>query len=107
MGLNKFDNGSFRQIFKIKKFEWCSLMAGESKSNYMTNMIINTFKSSVTTEIFHKCPFLGKISLLNVTLKAEPMLSIYPTGVYRIVIKAYDDIDDNILTLKLSFDLKN
>lgn len=81
-------------------------MAGGKRSNYMINMVINTVKSGTTAEIFHPCPFSGKFDLKNVTLKGEQLLSIYPTGTYRINLKIYDEIDDNILTVRVSFDLK-
>lgn len=107
LGFNKYENQTFRQIFKVKKVEWCSLVNGTARSNYMTTMIINTVKTSATETLFHNCPFSGSIVLSNVILKADAMFSIYPSGVYQLFFKIYDDVDPQILLVNLTYDLKN
>jgi hypothetical protein len=107
VGFNKFDNGTFRQIFKIKKLEWCSMMAGTARSNYMTNLIVNMVKSTATEKLFHKCPFSGSMNLSNIALAGDVFFSIYPSGIYQLFLKIFDDIDPQIVFVKLTYDLKN
>lgn len=104
--LQKLENGTYRQIFKVSKIEWCSFMAGTSRSNYMITMLVNTIKSSATENIFHKCPFDGKIVLTNVTMKNQKLLMIYPSGNYRFVIKVNDDWDDEIFLINIAYKLE-
>lgn len=73
----------------------------------MINTVINTVKSSATVKLFHKCPFFGDFVMNNVVLKGDVLFSIYPTGIYRFFIKIFDDLDDQILLIKLTYDLKN
>lgn len=83
------------------------MMSGNSKNNYMVNMVMNTVKSGATKDLFHYCPFSGIFILRNVTMKGDVLFSIYPSGIYRFFFKIFDEVDDQILLVKLSYDLKN
>lgn len=103
----KNEKSGFRQIFKVTRIEWCSLMDGSAKSNYMTKFVINTVKESGAEELFHECPFEGVFHIKNMTMKNDKLLSIFPNGNYRFDIKAADENNVEILFIRLFLELMN
>lgn len=106
LGFYKYDGEKYRQIFKLSRVEWCAIMAGTTKPNQMVKLIFNTVKESIP-QLFHKCPFEGRFEVHNITMKNGKFLSIYPSGKYRMNIKLYDEIDDEIIFIKVVLELRN
>lgn len=69
-------------------------MANTTKSNYMTNFLLGTIRKSTSKELFHKCPYQGRIVISNATMQNEKFFSIYPPGKYRINVKLLEE--DNV-----------
>lgn len=80
-------------------------MAGTKKSNYMINFIISTIKGSTSKELFHTCPYEGKVDVSNVTLQNEKFFSIYPSGKYRINIKISDEKNVEMISVTMGITL--
>lgn len=66
-------------------------MHGEVKSNYMINFVIGTVKDSAGKELFHECPYQGRIAVTNLTLKNDRLFSICPSGKYQISVNISED----------------
>ena len=92
--MHKFEKTGYRPIFKVTKIEWCFLMAGARKSNYLFNIIINIIKESTSGKIFHKCRNEGKLEITSQAMKNNKLLSICPQGKYRIDFKIFNDHND-------------
>lgn len=105
--IHKHESSGYRQIFKLSKIEWCSFMAGTAKSNYMINFIVNTIKESTGEQLFHKCPYEGRIEILEFSMKNEKLFSIYPRGKYQLDIKIADENNAELMTVGFEFDLLN
>lgn len=81
----------FRQIFKINRIEWCAFMAGATKLNYMLKFVLSAIKESASQQLFHKCPYQGKVEIVNKALKEAKLISIYPPGLYRLDVKVSNE----------------
>ena len=103
--MHKFEKTGYRPIFKVAKIEWCSLMAGARKSNYLINIIINIIKESTSGKIFHKCPYEGKLEITSQAMKNNKLLSIYPQGKYRIDFKICNDHNDILVYFELEVEI--
>lgn len=82
-------------------------MAGSAKSNYMINFIIGTVKESTGQQLFHKCPYEGRIELMKISMKNEKLFSIYPRGKYLLRVKIADGNNIDMMTVAIEFDLLN
>lgn len=51
---------------------------------------------NITGEMIEVCKRSGDFSVSNVSLSKVSMVAIWPSGDYRISLKLFDDIDDNI-----------
>lgn len=80
-------------------------MAGSAKSNYMINFIINTIKESTGDQLFHKCPYDGRIEIMDITMKNDKLFSIYPRGKYLVKIQIADGDNFDMMTAALELDL--
>lgn len=106
-GMYKLEKSGFRQIFKLTKVEWCAFMAGTTKSNYMINLLVSTIKDSTSKELFHKCPYEGKIELMKISMKNDKLFSIIPSGNYKIRVEIMDGNSAGLFTVELVVDLHN
>lgn len=73
----------------------------------MTNFIINTCRGSASKEIFHKCPFQGKIQVYNFTLNNDKLLSIFPNGRYKMIFHYFNGQGKTLLQVEMEIDLNN
>lgn len=105
VGLYRHEANKYRQIFKLSKIEWCSFISGSVKSNYMIKFVINTIRESTGKQLFHRCPFQGRIAAMNLTLRNDKLFSIYPRGQYRLSVKMSDGDNREMFFVALEFDL--
>lgn len=80
-------------------------MAGSTKSNYMINFIINTVKESTGDQLFHRCPFQGRVAMMNLTMKNDKLFSIYPRGQYRLRVNLSDGNNKEMFQVAFEIDL--
>lgn len=76
----------------------CSYMNGTLKSP-LINMAIDVFRKSIPKEYFHSCPFLGFHIASNLTPVVTELALQFLAGKYQVSLKAYDQHDDNIMTI--------
>lgn len=88
--LNKFfvlislyikQDSEYKQLFKVPRIEWCSLMAGTKNNNRLLRGLVDALKSKVP-QLFQQCPYSGHYELINVALNKK-MLAIYPSGTFK------------------------
>jgi hypothetical protein len=82
----------FRPIYPKVKFDFCAVMRGDGVFEKFVYFIIGMFKDSVP-QLFHKCPFMGHLSLPNVTfnVKSVPVDRLMPAGLYRCFLGIFQD----------------
>lgn len=95
----------FRQIFKAPKSEWCAMMSGKKNNNRLLKGLIEALKEKAP-HFFKKCPYLGRYELFNAALNKK-LLSIYPSGVFRIDVTISDDITKARATASLMLEINN
>lgn len=78
----------FRQFFKIPPIDWCSVVKGGKSSNALVKSLLKAFKENCP-QLFMRCPLSGHFELLNVKANKE-LISIYPVGLFRFVLKTSD-----------------
>jgi len=95
----KLENGEFRNLFKAPAVEWCAAVSNtKAKSNLILKFMLMTLKK-YTKAFTTPCPYFGEHILHNVTMDRSVAL-FYPAGTYRFILRASDDVDKNILSLK-------
>lgn len=95
----RYDKLQYKSVFKVPPTEWCSVMARRAKSNALVKAFLDVVKDRLPKKLL-SCPVNGRIEANNILLRNK-MLSIFPTGMYKFSATAYDDIDDNIMSLSL------
>ncbi|KAG5668571.1 hypothetical protein PVAND_016508 [Polypedilum vanderplanki] len=84
-------NSEFREIFKVPRFEWCSVLDGTSKTNSFVRSFLNSFKDRYPKAV-RKCPLTGRSEMMNVTIEKK-LTMMFPSGLYRFTMKSSDDLD--------------
>jgi Protein of unknown function (DUF1091) len=95
-------DSEFRQLFKIPRIEWCEIMSGTKNSNPWAKSILKSAKDSCPGAI-QKCPYLGKLEMLNIRGYKE-VFGILPKGVFRFSVKAVDG-NKNVLNFSCSIEV--
>ena len=54
--------------------------------------------------VIHPCPYEGKYSLFNVSVP-KGYIEILPIGTFRLNIRAFNKVDNNIITFVLDFEV--
>ncbi|KAL7010800.1 hypothetical protein ACKWTF_013944 [Chironomus riparius] len=93
------ENSKFRQIFKAPQIEWCSMVGnGKGKSNTLVKVFILPVlkKNGFSLE----CPLQGIINIFNISIE-QKMTTIFPNGLYRVSVKAYNSDDKDITNFSI------
>jgi hypothetical protein len=77
----------YRPAYPKLKFDLCAVMRGDGLFPKFALFIISFFKDSAP-QLFHKCPYSGRMNLPNITLstKTVPIDRLLPTGIYKVYI---------------------
>lgn len=73
---------TLRKVFQTPKFDVCSHM---DESNVSTALSIFMDQMTSDKPIFHKCPYEGKVELINFDMRGDKSFGIYPAGTYRVL----------------------
>jgi len=97
----KLEDNKYKSLFKFPAINWCAVMAGatKSKSNPLVKSVLAIMRRTAKAFV-HNCPYRSLHVAHNITLDRS-VLMIYPVGIYRFVLRATNDIDNNIYTIKL------
>lgn len=88
---------SYGIIIRQPKIEFCRIYAG-LESFLFVNVLINDAKS-LKNGLLEICARAGVIISYNISYSDIPAAARWPTGNYKIALKLFDDIDDNIFNL--------
>ena len=81
--------------------EWCSFKKG---TNVLYSMLVDLIKETAPG-LIHKCPYVGRVDVKNMTLNVSEFLSVFNQGDYRISV-FYTELGKNDL-FRLIFGLNN
>lgn len=95
--INRKTSDSYGLIARLPKIEFCQIYAG-LESSLLINVIMNTAKS-LKNGLLDTCARAGAIISYNISFIDVPTAARWPTGNYKIKLKLFDDIDDNIFNL--------
>lgn len=73
---------SFVRVFKVDRFEWCSLVAGSAKSPRILKAFVNAVLVA-SPDLLVKCPYIGRKEFFNVTV-SKTFINLIPAGLYKI-----------------------
>lgn len=77
----------------------CQFLNGSDSNNPILRWLIEMVQQSLPTGFLHSCPYFGIVQAYNVTVvPVERLIIQFPKGYYRTISRAFDDMDDNILT---------
>lgn len=101
----RYEKSSFKSIFKVKPFEWCSIILGRNKPNAIVRTFIDSIRSKLPDTMV-RCPLHGQIAAFNVPIKNK-MMKIFPAGIYKVSAHGYSESDSNIFYFSLIIKLEN
>jgi len=90
---------SYRQLIDVKKIPACAVVNG-TVSNPLLQMLKNMAGPSLDP-IFKPCPYFGEVKVMNITADLKELSYIYSEGTYKTILRFYDNLDENLLTLVL------
>lgn len=93
------ENNHYRSVFKVPPTEWCSIISKRSRPNALVKAFLDIVRERFPKNI-QQCPIDGKIEAVNTKIRNK-MLAIFPSGIYKFSARAYDDEDDNILSIAI------
>lgn len=85
--------------------EWCAMMSGKAKTNRLIRELVEALKEKAP-KFFKKCPYVGRYELFNIALNKK-MLSIYPSGIFRIDGTVTDDTSSAVASASLLLEINN
>lgn len=96
----RYENPHYRSVFKVPPTEWCQVMLRRTKANKLVKAFLDIVRERIPASVQH-CPMDGKVEVSNMQLRNK-MLSIFPTGMYKFSVRAYNDDDSNVFSLALT-----
>ena len=81
--------------------EWCSFTKG---TDVLYSMLVDLIKESAPG-LLHKCPYVGRVDVKNMTLNVSKFLSVFNQGDYRVNVH-YTEVGKNYL-FRLIFGINN
>lgn len=85
--------------------EWCQFLNGLAKPNPVTKVFIDLVRSKLP-EFFLGCPMKGRIDIYDLEIKGA-VLMILPKGVYKVVVKSFDDSKNPLLFISQKFQIED
>lgn len=97
--LSRVENQNARDMFKVPIIDWCSFVGGKSKPNVLIKTLVDTFRDQLP-KATQKCPISGNISV-HLSLMSNKKFRMLPNGIYRVVVRIFNDIDNSVLFMQL------
>lgn len=82
------NDSEFRQIFKVSRIRWCSLVNGKSTTSFLAKAVISLIKQQYP-QFIHDCPYSGSYNMLDVK-KFNGIIEIFPEGFIKTSAKIID-----------------
>lgn len=84
----------YRDVLKVKRFDWCDAMDRRSSQNIVIKFLIDLAEENVP-DMIHPCPY-SKVIVDKVSVKTATVGSLFPSGDYKVIINT-SDADGNFL----------
>lgn len=85
----------FEVITQHPDIEFCKIVGGMDTNPFLSKMLV--VAKSVVNGLLEVCTRgAGEYSATNISLTNVPFVSVWPNGDYKISVRFYDEIDDNI-----------
>jgi hypothetical protein len=81
-------DSEYRQIFKVSRIDWCSIVNGKSTTSSLAKAVINMIKQQYP-QFVHDCPYSGSLTLLDIK-KFNEIYKMLPEGFVKIPAKVID-----------------
>jgi hypothetical protein len=81
----------------------CNFLAGNDK-NLVAKWMMDSIRDSSPPGFFHRCPY-DTFKAFNVTIVSNAFLSQFIPGRYKLLVRFFDDLDENIITMFIEFEL--
>jgi Protein of unknown function (DUF1091) len=98
-GLTPFYNTIINSTIDV-----CQFLNG-TQSNVLLKWIIDSMTHSLPNNFFHPCPYVGRVVAYNASILTNTISSQFLKGRYKIFYRAFDEFDDNIISLKTETDM--
>jgi hypothetical protein len=99
-GLNPYHNTIINSTI-----DGCAFLNGTDNNNPIARWFVDMITDSVPRGFYHPCPYSGELKAYNVTLKFTNLISQFPKGSYKTTVRAFNKLDDNIITMKLDLNV--
>lgn len=73
-------------------------MNGSDTINPIMAWLFEFAKKTVPAKYIHPCPYFGVMEAYNLTLIPSNRIVQFPSGYYKVILRFFDHIDDNIIT---------
>lgn len=94
---HSFKSDTFRTVLTYPDLPVCRIFK-DGKTNPLIMAIIEDVRPRAP-EILEICTRSGRISAHNFSLDNAPGLDMWPSGKYKVWLKFFDKLDDNIVNL--------
>lgn len=91
---HSFKSDTYRTVVYYPDLPVCQILE-DGKSNPLILAIIEAVRPRAP-EFIEICKRSGRISALNVSFDDAPGIEMWPTGKYKVWLKFFDKLDDNI-----------
>lgn len=107
----------YREVMHTPRIDWCRMMKehlNKAKIGSMMSQIIEMLRDSMPTAV-HECPYnvignsfntistitfvLQDLMIQNCSVKTSSMISLFPTGDYKMVFYGYTASGENIFVI--------
>lgn len=99
------EKNHYRSVFKVPPTEWCSIISKRSRPNTLIKAFLDIVRERFPKNV-QQCPINGKIEAVNTKIRNK-MLAIFPPGTYKFSARAYDDEDNNIISIAITVKTEN
>lgn len=79
------------------------MTSNKSKLHNFQKLAIRAIEKSAK-ELFHPCPFEGKLSMPNLTITKDAVM-IVPSGKYILLTTVFDSLDSKIFLINTTFEI--
>lgn len=91
---HSFESENYRTVVNYPDLPMCRIFEG-GKTNPLILAIIDTVRP-MAPEFIQICTRSGKFSAQNVSFDLVPGIEMWPSGKYKVWLKFFDKLDDNI-----------
>lgn len=88
---------NYRTVVNYLDLPVCKIIK-DGGGNPLLQALIDTLRP-MAPEVLEFCTRSGKISWWNITLQGSAFLEMWPTGNYKVALKFFDAMDDNIANI--------